>query len=175
MAELVFKRARCEAKHVRAAYDVPATGLAGLKRIAGVLGAEVFAEPLDKDQAGFIVKRKDDPLASIVINSRDIDERQRFTLAHEIGHLVDRRGLAGVREFSFMDYRDDRNSRRGYGVHEFFADEFAGELLMPVIPLLTTLSRSSHYEAAVQFGVTPAAVDRRIAYLQKNRPEELVS
>lgn len=170
MGALVFERARHEAKGIRAAYHVPAFGTGGLERIALVLGAEVFFEPLPKEQAGFIVKKEGDSLASIVINSRDIPERQRFTLAHEIGHLVDRCGLAGDPKFSFMDYRDNRNR---YDLHEFFADEFAGELLMPAVPLLTEISRTSKYEAAAKFGVTPAAVERRIARLQKNPPSEL--
>lgn len=170
MAGLVFERARNEAKGVRAAYRVPTSGTEGLERIAAVLGAEVFFEPLAKDQAGFIVKNKGDALAAIVINSNDIPERQRFTLAHEIGHLVERRGLAGDLNYSFMDYRDYRN---GYDMHEFFADEFAGELLMPAVPLLTEISRTSQYEAAAKFGVTPSAVERRMARLQKNPPVEL--
>ncbi|MCT1442231.1 ImmA/IrrE family metallo-endopeptidase [Corynebacterium glucuronolyticum] len=171
MAGLVWKDAREQAKAIRSAYRVSRHGLSDLERVAGILGAEVFYEKLPKDQAGFIVKRPEEPFASIVINKRDIPERQRFTLAHEIGHLVDRQRMAGDERFSFMDYRDNRNN---YSLHEFFADEFAGELLMPAIPLLTELARSSQYEVAAKFGVTPAAVDRRIARLQKNLPEELM-
>lgn len=98
-------------------------------------------------------------------------ERQRFTLAHEIGHLVDRKVIAGDPRYSFMDYRDHHN---GYNLHEFFADEFAGELLMPAVPLLTRLSNSSQYETAVRFGVTLSVLDRRMVRLQENPPEELV-
>lgn len=170
MAQLVWKDARKQAKDIRSAYRVSTKGLADLERIAGVLGAEVFYEELPKEQAGLIVKRPDDAFASIIINRRDIPERQRFTLAHEIGHLVDRLRMAGDQRFSFMDYRDGRN---GYSLHEFFADEFAGELLMPAIPLIREVAKTSYYEAAATFGVTPAAVERRIARLQKNLPEEL--
>lgn len=171
MCGLVYERARKEAKQIRAAYQVPKSGTRGLERIANVLGAEVLFEQLPKDQAGFIVKKQGDSLASIVINSNDIPERQRFTLAHEIGHLVARGGVAGDLEFSFMDYRDYREK---YDLHEFFADEFAGELLMPAVPLLDEIFRSSQYQAAAKFGVTPAAVDRRIARLKKNPPTELI-
>ena len=129
-------------------------------------------EPLPKDQAGFIVKKQGNSLASIVINSTDIPERQRFTLAHEIGHLIARCGIAGDPEFSLMDYRD---YRKKYDLNEFFADEFAGELLMPAVPLLNEIFRTSQYKAAAKFGVTPAAVERRIARLKKNPPAELIS
>lgn len=169
MADMIYARARQQAKGIRAAYGVPTKGVSGLVRIASILGAEVFFEPLHKDQAGFIVKNKGEAAASIVINSSDMKERQRFTLAHEIGHLVDRHGLAGDPNYSFMDYRD---YRKGYDGHEFFADEFAGELLMPAVDIINAVYRTSIYEAAALFGVTPAAVERRIARLKKHPPAE---
>lgn len=170
MAELVFERAREEAKTIRAAYHVPTGGTSGLENIAAQLGAEVIFAPLEQDEAGFIVKKKGESLASIVINSNDIVERQRFTLAHEMGHLVACKVVAGATRYSCMDYHSRRN---GYNLHEFFADEFAGELLMPAVPLLTRLSNSSRYETAVRFGVTLSALDRRMTRLQENPPEEL--
>ena len=170
MAELVFERARKEAKAIRSAYHVPTDGTSGLKNIAAQLGAEVIFAPLEQDEAGFIVKKNREPLASIVVNGNDIVERQRFTLAHEIGHLVACEVVAGESQYSFMDYHSRRN---GYNLHEFFADEFAGELLMPAVPLLTRLSKFSQYETAVRFGVTLSALDRRMARLQENPPEEL--
>lgn len=172
MTEMVYKDARKQAKDIRSAYGVGRSGLSDLTRIAQILGAEVFLESLPNEQAGFIVMRPSDAFASIVINKNDIPERQRFTLAHEIGHLVDRLRMAGDKRFSFMDYRDYRN---GYNLHEFFADEFAGELLMPALPIIDAASNSSYYQAAREFGVTPAAVERRIARLQKHLPEELES
>lgn len=169
MADMIYASARQHAKGIRAAYGVPTKGVSGLVHIASILGAEVFFEPLYKDQAGFIVKSQSEATASIVINSGDIEERQRFTLAHEIGHLVDRHVLAGTTNYSFMDYRDYRN---GYNGYEFFADEFAGELLMPAVDIINAVYHTSIYEAAALFGVTPTAVERRIAHLKKYPPVE---
>lgn len=58
MAELVYERARKEAKAIRAAYHVPADGTSGLEDIAAQLGAEVIFAPLEQDKAGFIVKKR---------------------------------------------------------------------------------------------------------------------
>ena len=68
-----------------------------------------------------------------------------------------------------MDYRDYRN---GYNGYEFFADEFAGELLMPAVDIINAVYHTSIYEAAALFGVTPTAVERRIAHLKKYPPVE---
>ncbi len=172
MAEMVYQRARREAKGIRNAYKVGPRGTRDLEAIAARLGAEVFFTELPEDQSGFIIKRESDPWAQIYVNSLDIAERQRFTLAHEIGHLVDRRKLAQGEDYSFMDFRDQRDN---YDLHEFFADEFAGELLMPALPLIDSVAEGDIYFAASRFGVTPAAVERRLVRLQKHLPEELMA
>ncbi|MHC9941634.1 ImmA/IrrE family metallo-endopeptidase [Corynebacterium diphtheriae] len=61
------------------------------------------------------------------MNSNEPEVRQRFTLAHEIGHLVEREHLGKDVEYSFIDYRNNGKC----DLHEFYADEFAGSLLMP--------------------------------------------
>ena len=170
MAEMVYERARREAKAVREGYPIGTSGTRDLEALAMRLGAYVFFDQLDSDQAGFIVKDEGKSFAEIYINSRDILERQRFTLAHEIGHLVDRRMIARDEDYSFMDYRDMRN---GYDLHEFFANEFAGELLMPAIPFLSTVVDRGVYAAASEFGVSPAAAQRRFDRLSMHPPEEL--
>lgn len=171
MGEMVYERARKEAKAIREAYHIGAHGLGDLERLANTLGAEVFYESLGPDTAGFIIKDEGEPFAAIYVNSDDILERQRFTLAHEIGHLVERRRIAGDDEYSFTDYRDERAT---YNLHEFFADEFAGELLMPPLNLIDTYMEGGPYIAASTFGVSPAAVERRLARLQKHPPKELL-
>ena len=82
MAEMVYERARREAKAVREGYPIGTSGTRDLEALAMRLGAYVFFDQLDSDQAGFIVKDEGKSFAEIYINSRDILERQRFTLAH---------------------------------------------------------------------------------------------
>jgi Zn-dependent peptidase ImmA (M78 family) len=67
----------------------------------------------------------------IGVNESDHENRQRFTIAHELGHLhlhpVDRLHLD--RNFR-VAFRDSRSST-GADVREVEANEFAAELLMP--------------------------------------------
>ena len=57
----------------------------------------------------------------IYVNNNDPSTRQRFTIAHEIGHIF----IEGEQEH--VDYRTDSNSEK-----ELMMNAFAAELLMPV-------------------------------------------
>lgn len=166
MAELLWRRARNEAKQIRHSQHVGAYGLNGLKEIARIWEAEVEEAPLEENISGFIIKQLDTP-PRIYINMSDSPERKRFTLAHEIGHLVERESVANDLDYSFMDYR----TTDAYDLHEFFADEFAGELLMPAGDLLKVYEEGGAYAAARHFGVSVPAVKKRMQRLAKNHPE----
>lgn len=177
MAEMVYQRARREAQKIRDLFEVGPDGLGDLKKIARALGAVVYVSPLDPDLAGFIIREKGDEFTSIFINRDDSAERQRFTLAHEIGHLVDRQRVALDLEYSFTDYRDFRdgeNNEKG-GLHEFFANEFAGSLLMPAVPFLRAYKNQGPEAAAREFGVSISAVEDRLRRLITHHPEELAA
>lgn len=166
MAELLYQRARREAQEIRRSANVGTRGLQDLVYVAETWGASVSVAPLDPGISGFIIKHAGDD-ARIYVNRNDSAERQRFTLAHEIGHLVERRSLAKDNEYSFTDYR---NTQDEYNLHEFFADEFAGELLMPAGPLIRTVRDNGEFAAAKQFGVSVPAIQKRLRRLQKNPP-----
>lgn len=93
---------------------------------------------------------------TIYINSTDSPERQRFTLAHELGHYIynhdeDKYGL------NYRDRKRDRNSA------EIQADDFAGEVLMPSPILRKKLkeysdARPTISEFATLFGVSKDAM-----------------
>ena len=82
-----------------------------------------------------------------------------------MGHLVDRLELANDDEYSFVDHRQPGN----YDLHEFFADEFAGELLMPAEEMLK-LREEKIPEAVVAdtFGVSISAVRKRYQRLDRS-------
>lgn len=98
--------------------------------IARSMGAEVSTAELEAEIAGALVR---DPSASgspvrILLNRGDSLVRQRFTCAHELGHLAaapDERSALG-----FVEYRDEL-SGLGTDAAEIFANRFAAELLMP--------------------------------------------
>lgn len=166
MAELLWRRARQEALEIRKATPVGSYGLDDLKEIAQMWDARVEEAPLEDHVSGFIIKQADtDP--KIYINMFDTEQRKRFTLAHEIGHLVERESIAADPDYSFMDYRKTDE----YNLHEFFADEFAGELLMPAGRLIEIYSQQGAAVAAKHFGVSVPAVNKRMQRLIKNQPE----
>jgi len=106
-----------------------------LKRVARSLGATIKYVPLDNKLSGSIFI--DNDTAKIAVNSFHPPNRQRFTIAHEIGHLVLHR-----QEFqntihvdkNFQMYRNEKSSR-GTDRLEIQANSFASELLMPTFLL----------------------------------------
>lgn len=101
--------------------------------IARKLGAKVIMRPdFDDDLDGMIVK--EGGVVVIGVNDGQHNNRKRFTIAHEIGHLV----LHGEiiekvhvdKSFNYRFNRDGR-SRIGQDRIEIEANRFAAELLMP--------------------------------------------
>lgn len=161
MAELLWQAARKEALDLGRGRSP--LSFEDLEDLAFALEADVFYRPLEPDISGFIVKEAGHP-AEIFINSTNHSNRQKFTLAHEIGHLVDRMRIAGDDEYSFTDFRGAK-----YNLHEFFADEFAGALLMPEKDLEAALKEKTELQAARHFGVSLDALRHRCHRIEKHR------
>lgn len=90
--------------------------------IANQLGYTVISTNFENDISGMVVNSKSE--RAIYINNNDTPERQRFTIAHEIGHIL----LHHVEQNEyFVDYRN----KEIYDTKEFEADNFAANLLMP--------------------------------------------
>lgn len=164
---MVYERARREAQSLRNNLFRDDRSIDALRRLADDLNAVTHFVDLEPGMSGFIIKHADKPVAHIYINGNDSLSRQRFTLAHEIGHLVDRSRVANDKDYSFTDYRDMGS---GYNLHEFFADEFAGELLMPARPFIKAYRDGGADAAAREFGVSPAAAEKRLNRLRMNPP-----
>jgi len=92
--------------------------------IANKLGFEVSQAKFDGDISGMVKNSKNEK--KIFINNQDIPSRQRFTLAHEIAHILLHHDNLDV-EFDVVDYRNNGISTR----KESEADSFAASLLMP--------------------------------------------
>lgn len=169
MAMLAYQRARNEANSLlRSGWD--GTFPVKLGGITRTLDAEVLMEHLSPELSGFIVKKTGDDTAHIVLNASESAERQRFTWAHELGHLIERASVAGDDDYSFVDTR----SSTRYDLHEFFADEFAGSLLMPAreIKRLEEIGMSAA-GMATHFGVSLTAMRKRLARLVKQPDDGL--
>ena len=113
------------------------------------------------DDSGLIIKR-DGQRAKIYLNAFESKARQRFTCAHEIGHLVERR-QNGDDEYSFTDKR----SGTAKTAHEWYADHFAANLLMPQAEFERMVEErgASLRELVDYFGVSRSAVATRARLL----------
>lgn len=156
---LVWEEARQQARDLRSQY-----GTGDPYELARLLGVEVYQSDMPDGSSGMIVKKAGED-AVIFIEASDTGARQRFTLAHELGHLIERTNVADDNEFSFRERRGMK-----YDLHEFFADEFAGELLMPEVEFIRRMDEGATNTAlASEFGVSMGAVEQRRSRLMKHR------
>ena len=110
-------------------------------------GKEHLSGEIDKDQ--------------IFFNSKESATRQRFTVAHELGHFFLQHGHA---------FRDPNKnfSVRSYDPREVAANKFAVELLMPEVAVRFFVEQNKEYNAQVladRFGVSLVALRFRLENL----------
>jgi Zn-dependent peptidase ImmA (M78 family) len=132
-------------------------------QIAQRLGIKVYAAGLAEGVAGMLRKRPGlDP--EIFVNGNDSLNRQRFTVAHELGHYV-KHVAAGEENWEHVDYRNAL-SGQGTNADEIFANQFAAGLLMPKEEI-EHLRQKGYGPAtlALEFGVSEEAMNFRLANL----------
>lgn len=126
--------------------------------LARQAGAEVFIAELGENVYGMIEGGASG--ATIYVDRESPRNRRRFTIAHELGHMVSYKDEAEVPEF--VDVRDDEG--RG-NAEEIYANEFAGELLMPEDKMRDYVDRGfDNFDIASKLDVSAAAV----AYRRRN-------
>ena len=164
--------AEVEARRIRAetgASDLPID----VKRVAARLGAEVVFEPMSRDLSGLLYR--DGERTVIGVNSVHAPARQRFTIAHEVGHLVLHAGRPVVLDHVVrLNFRDPR-SGTATDAEEIAANAFAAELLMPRELVIAEVERArargdaldpSFVRAlATGFDVSAEAMGNRLANL----------
>jgi Zn-dependent peptidase ImmA (M78 family) len=103
-------------------------------RIAKELGIRVQYAPFDGELSGMAFVKDGKPIAGV--NSLHHPNRQRFTLAHEVAHiLLDRNLIESEVHVDRGSLRRDTLASAGVDPVEIAANAFASELLMPE-PLL---------------------------------------
>jgi len=110
-----------------------------VERIAKALGAQLRFSPLDNELSGMVYVKDGTPI--IGVNALHHPNRQRFTMAHEVGHLVFHRAEITKEIHVDKDFpmlMRDAVSSTGVNEMEIEANLFAVELLMPA----TFLSKS---------------------------------
>jgi|ERR1041385_382144 Zn-dependent peptidase ImmA (M78 family) len=142
--------------------------------IAELLGAQIKEVRAADDISGAIIREGDK--INIGVNARHSENRRRFTVAHEIGHLVlhDAEAQidhgyaqrhAGLRVTAFRDQK----SSAAIDDKEIEANRYAAALLMPV-PFLKNSLRSRTQpvreidllDLAAEYGVSAQAMSFRL-------------
>ena len=111
-----------------------------IERVARHLGAQVRFSPFDGEISGMIYVKEGVPI--IGVNALHPPNRQRFTIAHECGHLVLHRHLITQEvhvDKKFAVLRRDGTSATGTERVEIEANRFAAELMMPRALLVRAL------------------------------------
>jgi len=141
------------------------------ERLATLLSARIVLQPFSGEFSG-VVHRNSDGSAVIGINSSHSPGRQRFTIAHEIGHLllhtdkslhIDERFPIGLRSGISGKAIDER---------EIEANQFAAELLMPtdfiakdIKPLIGVDTVAAIQKLANKYKVSNEAMSIRLSAL----------
>ncbi|WP_079085594.1 ImmA/IrrE family metallo-endopeptidase [Streptomyces dysideae] len=100
-----------------------------IEAIARAEGAIITRKAFDGTQSGFALR--DGDVRIIGVNSATSPRRQRFTIAHELGHLSLHEGKELIVDHAMrIDWRDDVSSL-GTNEQEIEANAFAAEILMP--------------------------------------------
>ncbi|MCC2636922.1 MAG: hypothetical protein K0Q68_641 [Moraxellaceae bacterium] len=153
-----------------------------VEKVAQYLGAKTHFEPLENEISGMLVIEDDVP--HIMVNASHHSNRQRFTVAHEVGHLVlhkdqgtlfvdtkyrvyKRAGAASAAIYASPD------STTSYE-HEVEANKFAESLLMPKSLVLNYIASkkvdiSDEFDIALlalAFGVSDQAMSIRVGNLK---------
>jgi Zn-dependent peptidase ImmA (M78 family) len=140
-----------------------------VEAIARQLGAQLTYEPFEGEVSGMLYRQGSQ--AVIGVNSRHAPTRQRFTVAHECGHLVMHKGQPMfIDRFVRVNWRDGQSTPE-----ERHANAFAAELLMPRGLLENELDRLGQREAmppgqlvaglAKRFAVSAEAMTYRLTNL----------
>lgn len=125
----------------------------------------------DEYEGGLLRDTDDISRWGILYNGRANRERQRFTIAHEFGHLVLHRHLQSACNCSKEDVYASLDGARDI---EREADDFAANLLMPGDQVKVILDRPDlnfHHlsDAATEFGVSLEAMCLRFIKYTKQR------
>lgn len=140
--------------------------------IARQCGAQIQYEQFNKEIAGLLLRQPS--MNIIAVEEKQSETRQRFTVAHELGHLLlhDAEELRVDKEFR-MNIKP-ANSSTSDDVKEIEANVFAALLLMPTSFILRDLagegmdveSEKKVKALAKCYNVSPQAMTIRLANLR---------
>lgn len=171
MTQQQIKRIREQASQLLRQHGVM-TAPVNVEGLATSLGIVIRRTPAEDEVSGFLLNQKPGP-AIIGVNSLHHPNRQRFTIAHELGHYA----LHDFDELHVDQYvMRLRSSASSTGEHkeEVEANRFAAELLMPESMLQDEILRlgvqdlsddKAMQQLAKQFQVSVQAMTNRLTSL----------
>jgi Zn-dependent peptidase ImmA (M78 family) len=142
-------------------------------RIATGLGLEIQKKRAEEGLSGFLL-REGGASPVIAVNCDEHPNRQRFTIAHEIGHFLLHTNPHLHVDRGYMVKLRDTKSSEGTDLEEKEANLFAAELLMPEHFVSRDVSSTGTVDLldekqigrlAQQYKVSPQAFAFRLAYL----------
>jgi Zn-dependent peptidase ImmA (M78 family) len=113
-----------------------------VEKIAEMLRLEVRYSPNSDAVSGALIRKGKELI--IGVNSSQHPNRQRFTIAHEIGHFILHKGFNLHVDEDFCINRDGSSN-----LDEREANRFAAELLMPEELIEADLSRFEYVNEAI--------------------------
>jgi len=142
-----------------------------VERLAQLRGAKIRFVPTDDDISGVLFR--EDGRAIIGVNALHSPTRQRFTIAHELGHLELHENSEVHVDRSFRVYSRNQRSSEATDVREIEANAFAAEVLIPASLVEKDLARLTvDYEddevirrLAERYKVSPQAMTIRLTNL----------
>lgn len=135
-------------------------------------GINIEKVDMPHGQAGVIEIAND--AAGMVINKQDSYVRQRFTIAHELGHFISCRYQGKTDRISesndVLQYSRNEDSSSGFDPEEVFANKFAASILMPKIKIMEIdkIDTLTIDELALLFEVSTQAMRYRLESLKIN-------
>jgi Zn-dependent peptidase ImmA (M78 family) len=152
-----------------------------VESIARKLGATISYRPFDGELSGMLFRGDDGAMKLIGVNSSHAKTRQRFTVAHELGHLLLHKGRPMILDAPGRVNLRDATSGQATDNEEIEANAFAAELLMPGDRVTEEFKKRMHSkrapsleavvsELALRFDVSAQAMQYRLVNLQLALP-----
>lgn len=134
-------------------------------------GIAIRSQELEEAVSGILVIKEG--RATIGVNENHHPNRQRFTLAHELGHFILHKSASSVFVDASTIFFRDGTSSDGSKIQEIEANAFAAELLMPEKQIreainsqpLDAFDEGAVRRLAAQFEVSAQALTIRLTKL----------
>lgn len=129
---LDYLKSNCEEFQYKAPID--------LEKIVQCLNIHVeYIDDEESDILGEIKVENNEPKIIINLSNHMFDERIRFTLAHELGHLC--KHIAPNDSTEFKDTAKTMKRDKSWSIYEYEANNFAARLLMPQDLLMSEIKK----------------------------------